>query len=1186
LLHIHRAERADQLVGALADVLVEPLADPLATEVIAVPSRGIERWISQELSLRLGGGPRGSDGVCANVVFPFPGRLIRTAVAAGSGIDPDDDPWLPGPLTWPLLSIVHEDPSAQRLGPLRAHVGAARGDGDDADPSRRLSAVRHLADLFDTYGVHRPDMVVRWREGADIGPDGTPLSSRHRWQPELWRAVRALIDLPSFAERRASAITALHDDGDLLDLPPRLAMFGLTTLPATYLRVVAAIGAHRDVHLLLLHPSRDLWDRVSAAVAVDLPDHPATSALPLRDADPTAALPRNPLLRSWGRDIRELQLTAPLAAATLIHHDADPQPGAGDRTLLQRLQDDARADRHPGPRSPAPDRPHLRTGDRSVQVHDCHGRLRQVEVLRDAILHLLADDPTIELRDIMVMCPDIEVFAPLVTAVFGAEAVTADHRADADATALDAPPPLRVRLADRALRRTNPVLEVVSRVLELVDARVTASDVLDLVARPPVRRRFGFTDDDVDALETWVGDLQIRWGFDADHRRRHGLPPLDAHTWAAGLRRLMLGAAMADEDLRLVGGVAPYDGLEGHATDLAGRLVELVARLDATVGDLAAARPIDAWRDAIVAAADRLTATSTDDVWQRLQLHRILDDLVGEATVGGQTCPVALSLAELRVVLAAQLAGRPSITSHRTGDLTFSTLVPMRSVPHRVVCLLGMDDGVFPRATVPDSDDLLGFAPRVGDRDPRSEDRQLLLDALMAAADTLVITYAGRDVRTNEDRQPAVPIDELLDTIDRTVTVDRGRPRDHITVRHPLTEHDPRNFVGRSGSTGREADRGRRTGDAVGVAAGGRPADAPWGFDTAALAAARARVGERTPPRPFLAAPLAHPPGDTIALDDLVDFLTHPARAFVRQRLGVSLPGDDAEPTSEAIPSTLRGLDAWRVGDAIVQAWMDGEDAGRAVEVVRARGLVPPGDLATADMDTITERAHRIIALCERIGIEPATPRVGRDVDIALPDGRRVTGTVADTVAAGLLSVGYSKVSPKRRLVTWARWLALVACDPTVRWKAVTLGRHAWRSDRAQAQVLEPARLPSDDHRTAAVDLLTRLADLRDRGMRAPVPLYCDSSAKSAEQRRKGELPTKYVDKQWETTAYAPFPREDVDPYHLLVLGGRTPTDELFAERCIDADEASWVDDDDRRLVAYAWRLWEPILDTEQTRIL
>ncbi len=1156
MLHVHRAERADQLVGALADVLGKPLDDPLATEVIAVPSRGIERWISQELSLRLGGGALGSDGVCANVAFPFPGRLIRDAVAAGSGIDPDDDPWLPGPLTWPLLSIVDEDPKAPMLGPLRAHVGAPRGDSDDADPSRRLSAVRHLADLFDRYSVHRPDMVCRWREGIDVDADGALLPARHGWQPALWRAVRERIDLPSFAERRASAIAALRED--LLDLPPRLAMFGLTTLPATYLQVVAAIGAHRDVHLLLLHPSRDLWDRVAAAVAVDLPDHPATSALPLRDDDPTATLPRNPVLRSWGRDIRELQLTAPLAAATLTHHDLAPHVDTDDRSLLHRLQDDVRADRHPGAR-PDEGKPRLRPDDRSVQVHDCHGRLRQVEVLRDAVLHLLADDPTLELRDVIVMCPDIEIFAPLITAVFGADAVTAD-RTDDDATAADAPPALRVRLADRALRRTNPVLEVVSRVLELVDARVTASDVLDLVSRAPVRRRFGFGDDDLDALETWVGDLQIRWGFDADHRRRQGLPRLDAHTWAAGLRRLLLGAAMADEDLRLVGGVAPYDGLEGQATDLAGRLVELVARLEDAVAGLAKPRPIDAWRDAITKAADQLTTTGRDDTWQRLQLHRILDDLVDEATIGGQTCPVALSLAELRVVLAVQLAGRPSITSHRTGDLTFSTLVPMRSVPHRVACLLGMDDGVFPRTTVPDSDDLLGQAPRVGDRDPRSEDRQLLLDALMAATDTLVVTYAGRDVRTNEDRPPAVPVDELLDAIDRTVGVDHGRPRDHVVIRHPLTDHDPRNFT----------DTG------LGSAA------APWGFDTAALAAAQARVGERTPARPFVETPLWPLPGDAIALDDLVDFLAHPARAFVRQRLGLSLPGDDGETPSEAIPSTLRGLDAWRVGDAIVGAWLDGEDAERAIEVIRARGLVPPGELAADDLRTVRDHAERIVVLCERIGVTAATLRVGTDVDVELPDGRRLTGTVPDTVAAGLLSVGYSRVSPRRRLATWARWLALVAHDPTSEPRAVTVGRHAWKRNRAQASVLEPARLPHDDLRHSATELLARLVDLYDRGMRAPIPLYCDSSAKSAEQRRNGELATRYVDKEWETSSYAPFPREDVDPYHLLALGGQVPTDDLFAERCIDPDEVSWVADDDRRFVAYAVRLWQPILDTER----
>ncbi|MFA9432014.1 exodeoxyribonuclease V subunit gamma [Egicoccus sp. AB-alg2] len=1160
---MHRAPRADRLVGALAEAIAVPMAEPLVPEVVAVPSRGIERWISQELSARLGTGNLGSDGVCANVEFPFPGRLIREAVAVGSGINPDRDPWLPERLTWPLLAIVDGDRTAPMLGPLRAHVGGQDDDGTGL--ARRLSAVRRLADLFDHYGVHRPAMICRWRDGDDVGPDGTPLASRHHWQPQLWRAVRYRLDLPSFAERHAAALAALRDDPSLLDLPPRLAMFGLTALPATFLEVVAALGVHRDLHLLVLHPSRNLWDRIHDLTASD---RGSGQILPLRDADATADLPRNPLLRSWGRDVRELQLTSPLPAdATVTHHDLtqddpDAPPGGRGPTLLERLQAAVRDDIHPGAPTGG-DKPLLDPQDRSVQLHDCHGRLRQVEVLRDVILHLLDDDDGPELRDVIVMCPDIETFAPLITAVFGADAIV-DDRTAPNASPPDAPPSLRVRLADRSLRGTNPVLEVVSQVLELADGRVTASDVLDLLASEPVRRRFGFAEDDLGTLEAWVGDLRIRWGFDAAHRERHGLPALDAHTWRAGVERLLLGAAMADEDLRLVDGVAPYDGLEGQATELAGRFVELLTRLADVLADLADPRPVDGWREAVGTASDRLTATDGDTTWQRLQLHRILDEFVDEASTEGRPNPVALTLPEVRTVLAARLTGRPTTSSHRTGDLTFSTLVPMRSVPHRAVCLLGLDDGAFPRRTVADSDDLLAAAPRVGDHDAHSEDRQLLLDALLAATETLVVTWSGRDVRTNADRSPAVPVDELLDVIDRTVArLDDRRPRHHLVVRHPLAEHDQRNFT--PGALLQQAG--------------------PWGFDPATLAAAEAARSSPAPPAPFLATPLPPLDIDVIELGDLVAFLEHPAEAFVRQRLEVTLPtGEDA--TVDQIVASLEGLDEWKVGDSIVQGWRDGDDPERTLAVVRARGLVPPGALADVDIDRIRGHVDRIIALCGRIGVQRGN-RDTVDVRVTLPDGRLLVGSVPDVLATGasrmLTAVGYSKVKPKQRLAAWTRWLALSAHDPTAEVGAVTIGRHPWQRNTAQAVLL---RRPADDAQDVAAYATTqlrRLVDLYDRGMRSPLPLFCEASAKVADNLHRVQAAEQYVAKVWETDAFAPLAREDLDPYHLLVLGRQMATDDLLAEVCRDAEEESWADDH-RRFVAYAWRLWEPVLAAEQRR--
>ena len=606
--------------------------------------------------------------------------------------------------------------------------------------ARRLATLRHLAELFDRYALHRPAMVRAWAAGTDDDGAGGVLGDVGRWQPELWRRLRERIGVPDIAARVDDACARLQAQPELLDLPPRLGIFGLTRLPAGHLQVLRAIADGRDVHLFLLHPSPGLWDRIERA---------GVPPVVRRDADPTAELPVSRLLSSWGGDAREMQLVLGAAEHVGHHH---PVAHRAD-TLLGRIQADVHADREP-PGPPLPgrldERPLLDADDRSVQVHACHGRARQVEVLRDAILHLLEDDPTLEPRDVIVMCPDIETFASLIQATFGAGEVTADED-EADTLPDDVrPPDLRVRLADRALRQTNPVLGVVARLIELAGERVTASQVLDLVDREPVRRRFDLDDDDLARIESWVAESGIRWGLDAEHRAPFKLDVLPAGTWSAGLDRVLVGVAMTEERQRLFEGVLPLDDVDSSDIDLAGRFAELIDRLGAALDALGTAGTIEAWTSALADAVDALTTTGRRDAWQRAELDRILGDVTREA---GDS-PTELTLPEVRGLLAERLQGRPTRANFRTGHLTICTLMPMRSVPHRVVCLLGMDEGVFPRKSPRDGDDLMLRAPHVGDRDPRSEDRQLLLDAVLSATDRLVITYTGQR-RAHERPAPA-----------------------------------------------------------------------------------------------------------------------------------------------------------------------------------------------------------------------------------------------------------------------------------------------------------------------------------------------------------------------------------------------------------------------------------------------
>ncbi|HSK27613.1 MAG TPA: exodeoxyribonuclease V subunit gamma, partial [Jiangellales bacterium] len=461
MLHDHRSERADRLVEGLAAVLAEPPSDPFTPEVVAVPAKGVERWVSQRLSHVLGVRVGGADGVCANVLFPHPSRLVAEVVARAAALEPDDDPWDPDRLVWPLLETVDSCAGEPWCATLAGHLGVADGTRPDRR-GRRLAAARHLAGLYDSYAAHRPRMLADWADGRDTDGAAAPLPADLRWQAELWRRVRERVGHASRAERLGPACARLEAEPALADLPDRLSLVGPTRLTTAQLRVIAALGVHREVHLWLPHPSPALWDRVRGY---------GTEPAPVRRrADPTAALPRNPLLAGLGRDARELQL---VLARVRVDTDEHLRLGTAPPTLLGRVQQAVRDDLpHPAAAPWAP--------DRSLQVHACHGPERQVEVLREVLVGLLADDPTLEPRDVLVMCPDIEEFAPLISATFG----LAD---DQDG----APHPghrLRVRLADRALRQTNPLLATVSALLDLADARVTASQVLDLAASSPVRR--------------------------------------------------------------------------------------------------------------------------------------------------------------------------------------------------------------------------------------------------------------------------------------------------------------------------------------------------------------------------------------------------------------------------------------------------------------------------------------------------------------------------------------------------------------------------------------------------------------------------------------------------------------------------------------------------------------------------
>lgn len=1066
-LHLHRAERTDLLADGLAGLLSQPPSDPFAQELVLVPAKGVERWLSQRLANRL--------GVCAAVEFRNPRSLIAELTGTA-----EQDPWSADAMAWPLLAVIDDNLDQPWCAPVATHLGHFEtGDEYELRQGRRYAVARRLAGLFASYARQRPQLLVDW----DRLPDDLS------WQAPLWQALTERIDAEPPHIRHAKTLARLTESPS--DLPERLSLFGHTRLPVTEIELLRALATHHDLHLWLPHPSDDLWRSLAAH----------TGPLPRRE-DSSHREVGHPLLATLGRDLRELQRALPVP-------DTDEylsSTGYPD-TVLGWLQSDIAANAvRPAGRVP-------RREDRSVQVHSCHGPARQIEVLREVLLGLLADDPSLEPRDILVMCPDIETYTPLITAGFGLG--DAAPRTPGAHIAIGAHPAhkLRVRLADRALVQTNPLLSVAASVLTLAGGRATASEVLNLAESAPVRARFGFTDDDLEAITAWVREANIRWGFDQEHRRPYGVEFLH-NSWRFGIDRILAGVAMSDDSHAWLGTTLPLDDVSSNRVELAGRFADFVEKLRQAVDQLSGVRPLGEWLSALAAGIEALA--SSDEEWPAAQVQREFAEITEAA--GAAATPMRLS--DIRALLDRHLAGRPTRANFRTGTLTVCTMVPMRSVPHRVVCLVGLDDGVFPRLGAVDGDDVLARDPRTGERDIRSEDRQLLLDAIGAATQTLVVTYTGANEYSGQARPPAVPLAELLDTLKITAE----HPVDVVTT-HPLQPFDIRN-----------------------VTPGALLPEGPFTFDPTALTAAKASAGQRAERPAFFDHPLPAPATGDVALEDLATFFKDPVKGFFRA-LEYTLPWD-VEGVSDAMPVDIDALEEWTVGDRMLSDILRGMTPGDAQQAEWRRGTLPPGQLGWRRATALRDRCALLATEALR---HRSTDPQAYDVDIDLGDGRRLTGTVSPVFGDRLVSVTYSKLDGKHLLQSWIPLLALTAGYPERDWAAVCIGRPR-RGDTPRVAGLVR---PQD-----AVALLADLVAIYDAGRREPLPLPIKTSYAWAAARHAGDDPEREADYRWRSGR---FPGENEAPAHVRAWGRGVPLSRLAG------------------LGAYAERLWLPMLQAESS---
>ncbi len=888
LLALH-GNRLEHLAEVTFDWLARHPLGPLDEEVVLVQSNGMAEWVKMQQAERL--------GISAATRVELPARFLWRAYRAvlGRQAVPPASPLDRQPLVWRCMQRLPALLQEPTFEPVARFLQA------DAQPLRALQLAQRLADLLDQYQVYRSDWLADWAAGRDrLGPGGAPVPPDQRWQPMLWRELLAGLPeverdttRPALHQRFLRSLQAAPGSeaaSRWTSLPRRVLLLGSTHIPQPTLEALAALGRHLQVLLVVPNPCRFHWaDLIEGreSLGAARPRHPAKGGIDLA-ARPLESLQGHghPLLAAWGRQSRDFIRQLDAFDDTRRSRDVLDMPRVdlfdddrGSR-WLERVQARIRDLEPPGEVPEAPLDPH----DRSIVFHSTHSDQREVEVLHDQLLHRLAQPEPgrapLAPRDIVVMVPDIDRFASAIRSVFNQY-----PRSD--------PRYIPWGLADQRNRGRHPMLLAVEWLLGVAHSRFTVSELRELLEVPAVAARFGLDDASLDRLFGWIDGAGIRWGLDASQRDALGLGACaDANSWHFGLQRLLMGYATGDLPAPHAG-IEPYAEVGGLEAGLAGQLAECLAALKVWTGQAAQTRTPTDWAGCLRALLDRFLQPRDED--ERTVMGALREGLADWL----QACEDAGfdHALELAVVREAwlQAVDTPGLGSRfKAGGVTFCTLLPLRAVPFELVCLLGMNDGDFPRQASRSDFDLMALPgqSRPGDRSRREDDRQLMLDALLSARRGLYISWSGRSERDNQARQPSVLVAQLQDYLAA------GWGRAQVQARH--TEHPLQPFSRRYFE----------------------PPGATPGSDPLFTYASQWRSAHAVPP-PSAGAGLptpSNPASEALRLDlpALERFVRNPVKAFFSHRLQVRFD-DPPRPTPDDETFALAGLHAWRLVDEVLE---------------------------------------------------------------------------------------------------------------------------------------------------------------------------------------------------------------------------------------------------------------------------
>jgi exodeoxyribonuclease V gamma subunit len=1030
LLKVYHSNSLDVLRDLLVEMVsAQPITDPFCAEQILVQSPGMAQWLKLELAQRL--------SIAANVEFPLPASFLWRTFSQLLVEVPERSAYSKESMTWILMRLLPDYLERVEFHALGHYMTA------ETAPLRLYQLCEKVADLFDQYLVYRPDWIAQWESNTNA-----PASEEERWQPILWRAIvadTAQRSLPHW--HRANMFDAFIqaiEGANAIDIPQRIFVFGISALPENYLQALVALGQRCDIHLMVNNPCRQFWS--------DIVDRRYLGKLSRQGSDieqPSLNLydQGNPLLSSMGklgRDYLYLLGQMDLIEVQLFSED-------NNSNLLKSIQTDILSLRN---RRAAGElcaltcdeqRLAISSSDSSVQLHRCHSAMREVEVLQDQLLSMLEQDSQLQPRDIIVMMPDVSVYSPFVEAVFGQ---------------VESNRYLPFSISDRNAQQELPIISNFLALLNVSKGRYAASDIIEILSFPSLLRRFELDEIKFEKLRHWVLESGIKWGLDGSNRQELSLPGFDQNSWQFGLDRMFAGYTLGDIE-QTWQGISAYCEIHGLEATTLGQLSRFIELLHRCKQQFNASASISQWIAFFNQLLSDLYLADDNDLAALALIHRALEklqEMIVEVHYQ-QDIPADIILDYLQQSLSAERSGQKFLS----GQINFCTLMPMRAIPFKVVCLLGMNDQDYPRSVPSMGFDLMVEHPRKGDRSRRDDDRYLFLEALLSAKSTLYMSYIGRSLADNRRKEPSVLVSELLEyaqqgyylaekglqATDNLISADilqiQQQARqllEHLATDHPLTPYH-RSYFDRKNALFSYAQQ--------------------WlPIASAKVQQSKASFIQSLPAFDF----------DGLALTELCAFFKHPIRYFLQHRLQVNFVDEEALVEDEE-PFILNGLDNYIVRDRLLNQAVLEKNIQQFGQYLQSSGLMPVGLAGSKSLQKnlhdATDLAHKVLPLL-----------VGKmrrlSFDLAL-ENTQLRGWIEPLYDVGVVKFTAAKSSGRGYISTWIEHLAACAngCQHTPYYRAINEQFHY---------------LPVPV--TTAKNCLESLLSLYRRGLVQPLPWLAD----------------------------------------------------------------------------------------------